>query len=134
MTRRACAASPTRLGVERFVLDDGRFGGRRHDRAGLGDWWPSPTVYPQGLAPLAEHCRSLGMQFGLWLEPGLTPRRVYDIQAHSLWLAQGLDLKRGGCLDRGEPVTLDAGTLSSVDLRLPALRPGTGCLLVLRGR
>lgn len=66
--------------------------------------------------------------------PGLTPRRVYDIQAHSLWLAQGLDLKRGGCLDWGEPVTLDAGTLSSGGLRLPALRPGTGCLLVLRGR
>ena len=27
-----------RIGVERFVLDDGWFGGRRDDRAGLGDW------------------------------------------------------------------------------------------------
>ena len=64
----------------------------------------------------------------------MTPRRLYDIQAHSSWPAQGLELKRGGCLDRGAPVTLNAGTLSSVGLRLPALRPGTGCLLVLWGR
>ncbi|HEV2922300.1 MAG TPA: glycoside hydrolase family 36 N-terminal domain-containing protein, partial [Actinomycetota bacterium] len=28
-----------RLGVERFVLDDGWFGGRRDDTAGLGDWY-----------------------------------------------------------------------------------------------
>ena len=51
---------------------------------------------------------------GLLRVPGLAPRRVYDIQAHSSWPAQGLDLKRGGNLDRGEPVTLDASTLSSV--------------------
>jgi alpha-galactosidase len=66
---RALADAAAAVGVERFVLDDGWFGGRRNDRAGLGDWWPAPTLYPQGLAPLAQHCRSLGMQFGLWVEP-----------------------------------------------------------------
>ena len=71
---------------------------------------------------------------GLLRLPGLTPRRVHDIQAHLPWPTQGLDLKRGGCLDRGEPVTPDAGALSSVGSRLPALRPGTVCPLVLRGR
>ncbi len=35
---RRLADAAARLGVERFVLDDGWFGGRRHDRAGLGDW------------------------------------------------------------------------------------------------
>lgn len=62
------------LGVERFVLDDGWFVGRTNDRAGLGDWQPCPQRYPHGLAPLAHLCESLGMTFGLWVEPeGLSP-------------------------------------------------------------
>ncbi len=66
---RELAERAAELGVERFVLDDGWFAGRRHDRAGLGDWRPCPERYPEGLAPLARHCLALGMQFGLWVEP-----------------------------------------------------------------
>ncbi len=40
-----------RIGVERFVLDDGWFGSRRDDTSGLGDWWVSPDVWPDGLRP-----------------------------------------------------------------------------------
>ena len=57
------------VGVERFVLDDGWFLGRRHDRAGLGDWAVDPAVWPDGLGPLIDHVRGLGMEFGLWVEP-----------------------------------------------------------------
>ncbi|HSK24507.1 MAG TPA: alpha-galactosidase [Egicoccus sp.] len=57
------------VGIERFVLDDGWFLGRRDDTAGLGDWYVDPQVHPDGLAPLAEHVRERGMQFGLWVEP-----------------------------------------------------------------
>jgi alpha-galactosidase len=63
------ARAAAELGVERFVLDDGWFVGRTDDRAGLGDWQPCPQRYPQGLAPLARLCESLGMAFGLWVEP-----------------------------------------------------------------
>lgn len=56
-------------GVERFVLDDGWFLGRREATAGLGDWTVDPEVWPQGLHPLIDHVRGLGMQFGLWVEP-----------------------------------------------------------------
>ena len=49
-----------RVGVERFVLDDGWFLGRRHDRAGLGDWFIDPAVWEDGLTPLVDHVRSLG--------------------------------------------------------------------------
>ncbi len=57
------------VGVERFVLDDGWFRGRRDDTAGLGDWWVDAEVWPEGLHPLVGHVRGLGMQFGLWVEP-----------------------------------------------------------------
>ena len=45
------------IGVERYVLDDGWFGARRHDRAGLGDWVVSPDVWPDGLHPLIDRVR-----------------------------------------------------------------------------
>lgn len=57
------------IGVERFVLDDGWFGSRRDDTRGLGDWVVSAQVWPDGLGPLVDHVRSLGMEFGLWFEP-----------------------------------------------------------------
>ncbi|HLL10143.1 MAG TPA: alpha-galactosidase [Rubrivivax sp.] len=80
------ASAAARLGVERFVLDDGWFGSRRHDKAGLGDWWPAPELYPQGLAPLAAHCRALGMQFGLWLEPEGVNADSELFRAHPDWV------------------------------------------------
>ena len=57
------------VGVERFVLDDGWFLGRRDDTAGLGDWTVDPTLWPQGLGPLVDHVTGRGMEFGLWVEP-----------------------------------------------------------------
>lgn len=65
----ALAESAAALGVERFVLDDGWFGGRRDDTTSLGDWVVSPEVFPNGLAPLIARVHALGMDFGLWVEP-----------------------------------------------------------------
>lgn len=57
------------IGVELFVMDDGWFGGRNNDRAGLGDWYVNPTKFPKGLKGLIDKVNSLGMDFGLWVEP-----------------------------------------------------------------
>jgi alpha-galactosidase len=65
----ALAEDAASLGIERFVLDDGWFGGRRSDRTSLGDWFVSPDVFPGGLAPLIARVHALGMDFGLWVEP-----------------------------------------------------------------
>lgn len=68
-TLTALADRAAEVGVERFVLDDGWFGGRRNDQAGLGDWWVSDAVWPDGLGPIIEHVTARGMEFGLWVEP-----------------------------------------------------------------
>ena len=73
------------VGVERFVLDDGWFGGRRDDTAGLGDWWVSPDAHPKGLAPLIERVRSLGMEFGIWVEPEMVNPDSDLYRAHPDW-------------------------------------------------
>lgn len=65
----ALAEMAAAIGVERFVLDDGWFKGRRDDRAGLGDWTPDPVKYPEGLGPLIAAVRARGLDFGLWVEP-----------------------------------------------------------------
>jgi alpha-galactosidase len=82
----ALADSAAAVGIERYVLDDGWFGSRRHDRAGLGDWWVSPEVYPEGLTPLISHVRKLGMEFGLWFEPEMVNPDSDLYRAHPDWV------------------------------------------------
>ncbi len=85
------------VGVERFVLDDGWFRGRDHDRAGLGDWTPDAAKYPQGLTPLIDHVRGLGMEFGLWVEPEMANADSNLLRANPDWIlgAEGRDQPLG---------------------------------------
>ena len=74
------------IGVERYVLDDGWFGTRRNDRAGLGDWTVAADVWPDGLHPLIHRVRTLGMQFGLWVEPEMVNPDSALARAHPEWV------------------------------------------------
>jgi alpha-galactosidase len=74
------------LGVERYVLDDGWFRGRRDDRAGLGDWWVDEQVWPGGLHKLIDYVRGRGMTFGLWLEPEMVNPDSDLYRAHPDWI------------------------------------------------
>ncbi|MDE1928154.1 MAG: alpha-galactosidase, partial [Burkholderiales bacterium] len=82
------ATAAAAVGVERFVVDDGWFHGRHHDRAALGDWWPDEGKFPQGLGPLADHVRALGMEFGLWFEPEMVNPDSELHRAHPDWALQ----------------------------------------------
>ncbi len=83
---KALADTAASVGVERFVLDDGWFGARRDDRAGLGDWFVSDEAWPQGLEPLVAHVRGLGMQFGLWFEPEMVNPDSRLFRDHPEWV------------------------------------------------
>jgi len=76
----------SKLGAERFVLDDGWFPARRSDNAGLGDWTVDRTVYPDGLHPLVTAVREAGMQFGLWFEPEMVNPDSALYRAHPDWV------------------------------------------------
>lgn len=73
------------LGVELFMVDDGWFAGRTDDTAGLGDWWADPAKFPAGMRPLSDHVRSLGMRFGLWLEPEMVNPGARVLREHPDW-------------------------------------------------
>jgi alpha-galactosidase len=76
------------IGIERFVLDDGWFGRRDDDTTSLGDWIVDRRKYPDGLAPLIDHVRGLGMQFGLWFEPEMVNVESDLHRAHPDWVLE----------------------------------------------
>ena len=74
------------LGVERFVVDDGWFGARDSDHAGLGDWVVNRRKFPNGLKPLIDRVHGLGMSFGLWVEPEMVNPDSDLYRAHPDWI------------------------------------------------
>ena len=85
-TLMSLAERAANLGVERFVLDDGWFLGRRDDTKGLGDWFVDPAVYPQGLTPLIDAVNGHGMEFGLWIEPEMVNPDSNLYRQHPDWV------------------------------------------------
>ncbi len=81
----ALAEKAAQIGVERFVMDDGWFGARDSSRAGLGDWTPNPKKFPNGLKPLIDNVKRLGMDFGLWVEPEMVNPDSALYRAHPDW-------------------------------------------------
>ena len=81
----AIAQRAHEVGVELFVLDDGWFGARNNDKAGLGDWTPNADRLPNGLTTLARRINDLGMQFGLWFEPEMVNKDSDLFRAHPEW-------------------------------------------------
>lgn len=73
------------MGVELFVMDDGWFGKRNSDRAGLGDWFVNPDKFPHGLDGLIEKVNACGMDFGLWVEPEMVNADSDLFRAHPEW-------------------------------------------------
>ena len=82
----ALARKSAQIGVELFCVDDGWFGSRRNDTAGLGDWTVSREVFPTGLRPLADEVHRLGMGFGLWVEPEMVNPDSDLYRAHPDWV------------------------------------------------
>lgn len=85
----ALADAAASVGIERFVLDDGWFEGRRDDTAGLGDWTVDTDVWPDGLHPLVDHVRALGMEFGIWVEPEMVNPDSDLARRHPDWILRG---------------------------------------------
>ena len=75
-------------GVELFVLDDGWFGKRCGEQAGLGDWVANPDRLKNGITGLARRIEDLGMKFGLWFEPEMVNQDSDLYREHPDWIIQ----------------------------------------------
>jgi len=81
----AFAAEAAKLGVELVVLDDGWFGARNDDNAGLGDWTANEAKLPGGLKPLSDAIHAMGLRFGLWIEPEMVNEDSDLYRTHPEW-------------------------------------------------
>jgi alpha-galactosidase len=75
------------LGTEVFILD---FGWARN----IGDWYPDPEKFPNGLRPLSDYVHSLGMKFGLHLPLLEASQDSPVMQDHPGWEALDPDRPR----------------------------------------
>jgi len=82
----ALAEKAAALGIDRFVMDDGWFGQRKDDHAGLGDWYVNTQKFPNGLKPLIDKVNALGMDFGLWVEPEMVNPDSDLYRKHPEWV------------------------------------------------
>ncbi len=75
------------LGIEMLVLDDGWFGDRDGEKAGLGDWYVKNTKkLPDGIEGLADKVEQIGLKFGLWFEPEMVNKDSDLYREHPDWI------------------------------------------------
>lgn len=82
------AKQAAELGLEMLVLDDGWFGKRSHDRAGLGDWYVNEEKLGRTMGELSEEIHATGLKFGLWIEPEMVNEDSDLYREHPDWVLQ----------------------------------------------
>lgn len=76
------------LGVEMFVLDDGWFGQRNDTSSSLGDWFVDRKKFPEGLDAFIKKIKTIGLDFGLWVEPEMISEDSDLYRVHPDWCVE----------------------------------------------
>ncbi len=79
------AKKAKKLGIELFCLDDGWFGKRDDDQSSLGDWYVNTKKIPAGIQKLAKKINSIGLDFGIWVEPEMISPDSDLFREHPDW-------------------------------------------------
>ena len=108
----AFAKEAAATGMDMLVMDDGWFGARNHDRAGLGDWTPNPAKFKNGLGSFVRRVKAEGIRFGIWIEPEMVNPDSDLFRAHPDWCLRAG--KRENSLSR-EQLVLDMSNPAVVD-------------------
>lgn len=79
------AAAAAECGMDMVIMDDGWFGARVNDKAGLGDWYVNRERFKDGLAPFVDRVKKTGVKFGIWVEPEMVNPDSDLFRAHPDW-------------------------------------------------
>lgn len=82
------AEQAAKCGIDMLVMDDGWFGERNNDNAGLGDWHANPVKFKHGLKEFIGRVKSYGLKFGIWIEPEMVNPDSDLYRAHPEWCLQ----------------------------------------------
>lgn len=105
------AAAAADAGVDMLVMDDGWFGARNLDNAGLGDWYVNEHKFQNGLKAFVDSIKSHGIKFGIWIEPEMVNPDSELYRAHPEWCLQCknrelMESRHQYVLDLGNPAVL----------------------------
>ena len=92
--------------IDMVVMDDGWFGERNHDRAGLGDWVENKAKFPNGLHSFVEQMKGYGVKFGIWIEPEMVNPDSELYRNHPDWC---LGCKGRAFMESRNQLVLDLG-------------------------
>jgi alpha-galactosidase len=67
---------------------------------GVGNWYPKPKEFPNGLKPVGEACHKLGLKFVLWFEPERVAAGTQIAREHPEWVFGGAN---GGLFKLSDP-------------------------------
>ncbi len=81
----ALAEQAVLLGMDMLVLDDGWFGKRNDDYAGLGDWYVNEEKLGGKMKELIYWVHRKGLKFGLWVEPEMVNEDSDLYREHPDW-------------------------------------------------
>ena len=87
---REVATAAAKAGVKEFVIDDGW-------QDTYGDWGIDKQKFPNGLKPVFDHIKSLGMKPGLWVSIGTAAPDSKVYRNHPDWFVQD---------KQGKPISL----------------------------
>ncbi len=79
------AEEAAKVGFDMLVMDDGWFGARNNDKAGLGDWYVNKEKFPNGLGAFVDEIHAAGVKFGIWIEPEMINPDSDLYRAHPEW-------------------------------------------------
>ncbi|MBQ8892916.1 MAG: alpha-galactosidase [Clostridia bacterium] len=106
------AEAAAECGTDMVVMDDGWFGARNNDKAGLGDWFENKEKFKDGLAAFVDRMKAKGIKFGIWIEPEMVNPDSELYRAHPEWCLQvkgreSLLSRHQLVLDMGNPAVID---------------------------
>ena len=91
------------LGCDTLWLDAGWFEG--NFSPGVGNWFPKPKEFPNGLRPIGEACEKLGLKFLVWYEPERVKENTQIAREHSEFiLPANKATNQGGLFNLGDPL------------------------------
>lgn len=77
----------------------------------LGNWYPNPDHFPNGLTPIGEACKKEGVDFLLWFEPERIRADTKFYQEHPHWLLHYTNAKgeegANSLVNLGDPACCD---------------------------
>ncbi|MCI8513030.1 MAG: alpha-galactosidase [Lachnospiraceae bacterium] len=79
------AGEAKELGMDMVVMDDGWFGERNDDHAGLGDWHVNEKKLGCSLRELSGRIHGMGLKFGIWVEPEMVNENSELFREHPDW-------------------------------------------------